>query len=614
MSQSRTLRFVWKHEFTILASILAYLLAFFLLYRSNSSAAAAISVLPVMVVGWYFGLRAGLSAAVLAVLVTVFLLHAVAGQGWYESFRHGSPGFVAAILSGTVVGYLHDLSRKLKQELIERRRVEGELSASKDQYRMLYEETPSMYFTLDTKGTVLSVNQFGAAYLGYSPEELVGQTVLQVFLDLDRAAATQYVTECLAHPGQVFNWELRKVRKDGSRLWVKETARAIPQPGGDFVVLVVCEDITEHKQAVDALRHSEEGLRQLVNVAFEAIAIQGAGVILEVNPAFCRMFGYERDEAIGKTALDFAAPEYRDLVHQKITSGDSDPYEVMALRKDGTTFPVELVGKPISYMGHAARVTALYDLTARSLAETQRLDLALANQKISLLKEFLNTVSHDLKTPLSVIITSLYLIERKPSPKQQKQKLETIKDQAQRLEKLIEDILTVNRLEMLPELTFQPVNVKALLAGLRDEFVTLAEKQHLTIQLNLGQEPPLVDANETELRRALVNLIENALRYTPLGGVITIRTTLDRDRLVIAVQDTGIGIDETDIPHIFEHFYRTDKARATETGGSGLGLAIVKKIVETHGGTIAVESVPKQGSTFRIFLPITQAKPGQLSS
>ena len=138
------------------------------------------------------------------------------------------------------------MSRPAKQ--LTRAYVESALRESEERYRALYDGTPSMYFTVDADGVVLSVNQYGATYLGYGPSELIGQSVLRVFVDEDRHAASEHVRDCLARPGEVFRWELRKIRKDGSRLWVKETARAVREPAGSMAVLIVCEDITDTKR------------------------------------------------------------------------------------------------------------------------------------------------------------------------------------------------------------------------------------------------------------------------------------------------------------------------------------------------------------------------------
>ena len=174
--------------------------------------------------------------------------------------------------------------------------------------------------------------------------------------------------------------------------------------------------VTERKQAEEALRRSEEGLRQVFDAVFEAVVIHDSGLILEVNRAFSQLSGYQRSEVIGKSASVLLPPEAYELIRAKIAVEDTDPYETLGLRKDGTTFPIEIVGKPVIYLGRAVRIWAIHDISARKLAETQRLELALARQKAELLNELLNTVSHDLKTPLSVINTSLYLLQRVEDP------------------------------------------------------------------------------------------------------------------------------------------------------------------------------------------------------
>jgi PAS domain S-box-containing protein len=155
------------------------------------------------------------------------------------------------------------VQRELGDAEVRRRRrlAEEALQRSEERYRVLYEDNPSMYFTTDAEGTVLSVNRFGAEELGYSAEELVGRPVLTVFHPDDREAVREQFTLCVQNPMQTFHWEFRKIRKDGSVLWVKETARAVQNPRGNPVVLVVCEDITERKQAEDALKKRENDLK-----------------------------------------------------------------------------------------------------------------------------------------------------------------------------------------------------------------------------------------------------------------------------------------------------------------------------------------------------------------
>jgi PAS domain S-box-containing protein len=153
---------------------------------------------------------------------------------------------------------LEKANLKYKNELTERVRAEEAWRHSEDRYRTLYENNPSMYFTVDVGGKVLSVNRFGAEQLGYTVEELVGQPVLKVFHEQDKPGVVQQLQSCLQNPAKVYHWEFRKIRQDGAVMWVKEHGRAIRDLDGRIVVLIVCEDITEHKHVEQALRESEK--------------------------------------------------------------------------------------------------------------------------------------------------------------------------------------------------------------------------------------------------------------------------------------------------------------------------------------------------------------------
>jgi PAS domain S-box-containing protein len=260
-------------------------------------------------------------------------------------------------------------------------------------------------------------------------------------------------------------------------------------------------------------------------------------------------------------------------------------------------------GKPLRMIG------ALTDITDRKRAEAEKLELALTRERAQLLHELLNTLSHDLKTPLTIMNTSLYLLEKTPNPVHQKRKVDQIKEQVQLLQRMIEDILASSRLETIPKPDFQPVDLNQIATGVWEQFRTYAEERQITLNLSLAQEAGSFSGSEADLVRAVVNLVENALRYTPPQGNVSIHTFAERDQLAIEVRDTGIGIDQNDLAHIFDAFYRADKARSMDTGGTGLGLSIVKKIVEMHGGSIEVESETGKGSTFRVRLPVSMKPP-----
>jgi PAS domain S-box-containing protein len=244
------------------------------------------------------------------------------------------------------------------------------------------------------------------------------------------------------------------------------------------------------------------------------------------------------------------------------------------------------------------------DITELKRIEREALELAVERERINVLRESITSISHDLRTPLSIINSSLYLLEHLTDPKNQKDKLETIKQQTALLERFIEEVLFSSLLHNAFEISQTPINVNNLVTNAVQSLSPAAEKKNLTVAANLQPTLPAVLGEKTKLERVLANLLQNAITYTREGGSIELRTFVRDAQVGVEVSDTGIGISEDNLPYIFDHFYRADKARTMGKSGMGLGLAIVKQIVEMHGGIIQVESILGQGSTFRVLLPI----------
>jgi PAS domain S-box-containing protein len=244
------------------------------------------------------------------------------------------------------------------------------------------------------------------------------------------------------------------------------------------------------------------------------------------------------------------------------------------------------------------------DITDRKRVEQQALELAVERERVKVLRESITSISHDLRTPLSIINSSLYLLERITDPENQKDKLATIKHQTALLEHLIEEIFVSARLENTLGIAQKPVNLSKLVAGVVKNFCLIAEKKSLAMVTTLQPNLPSILGDETQLERVLDNLLQNAITYTPDGGSIALKTFSQGGRVIVEVADTGIGISQDDLPYVFDHFFRVDRARSTGAGGMGLGLAIVKRIVEMHHGSVEVESTPGQGSVFRVLLPM----------
>ncbi len=242
----------------------------------------------------------------------------------------------------------------------------------------------------------------------------------------------------------------------------------------------------------------------------------------------------------------------------------------------------------------------------RNRLEIDRQQLVIERERNDLLNQLINNLSHDFRTPLTVINTSLYLLKRVHDPRKQREKIEQIEQQTQQLNKLIDAILTISQLDHGQEQTLQPVQINELLQLVAARFRQDLDRKSVTIQFNLSPDFPAMMANYDQLERALMILLENAVHYTE-NGAILLRTCQQPTQLMVEIGDTGIGIAEADLPFIFDRFYRADSARSTYTGGTGLGLAIVRRVVELHGGQIEVESTLGQGSHFRLLFPPSAA-------
>jgi PAS domain S-box-containing protein len=257
------------------AAALGWAQAFLYFHLPQPFTAFALSAIAITY--WYGGTMPGVFAAVLSLLVRGYYFEpeiSTVSRVFYDLVF-----LIFALLMTRITRTRNELevrvaertaeltraNEDLKLEIAERKRAEAELRESEQQWRDVFENNPTMYFMVDAKGTVMAVNPFGAEQLGYNADELVGQPVLGVFYEPDREAVQRNVALCLKQLGRAMTWELRKVRKDSSMLWVRETAKAVARVSGP-VILIACEDITEQKRTEEALRQAQADLAHVNRV------------------------------------------------------------------------------------------------------------------------------------------------------------------------------------------------------------------------------------------------------------------------------------------------------------------------------------------------------------
>lgn len=360
----------------------------------------------------------------------------------------------------------------------------------------------------------------------------------------------------------------------------------------------------------ERLRHDQELYRSILEDQTEFIVRWKVGGIRTfANGAYLRYFGLSREEAIGTSFYPQINEDDHQWIKEKLArispENPIDTFEHRVIRPDGTTGWQEWSDRALfDENGHVVEYQSVgRDITAIKELEERQRELDVAKEREAFLRDFLSTMSHDLQTPLSVMRTNLHMLKR--SPEKQDERIEKIDKQIDRLSGMIGDILTVARLEHLPELERRPNNSATLIENsinpLRDE----AKAKNIGLEVSETLPSAVMNADATEFQRALSNLISNAIKYTPEGGSVKIKTYQEQDKLIIEVADTGIGIEAEDLPHIFERFYRAQNAQRFEKG-TGLGLAIVKRIIELHDGSISASSKPGEGSRFTIQLPLSR--------
>jgi signal transduction histidine kinase len=221
-------------------------------------------------------------------------------------------------------------------------------------------------------------------------------------------------------------------------------------------------------------------------------------------------------------------------------------------------------------------------------------------------RRFVDHAAHEMQTPLTVLQGNLEVTLLKArTPEEYREALINNLEQVERLITLTRSLLTLATFTGdTPPVHLVPLALEPLIHGLVDELTILADERRITLSCASHSVPPIL-GDAQWLKQALINLLDNALRYTPSGGAVTVRLQAVEEGVVVVVEDTGHGIEPDHLPHLFERFYRTDWARAKDSGGTGLGLPIVKDIAEAHGGAISVTSQVGQGSVFTLRLPVS---------
>ncbi len=370
----------------------------------------------------------------------------------------------------------------------------------------------------------------------------------------------------------------------------------------------------ERNAALADLREQKQLYLDLFEGIDDTITLHDfAGNILAVNEAAVRRLGYTRDELLTMKTVDLDDPDYGALFEDRIvkqaTDGNLTDILGTHIAKDGHKIPIHVNSRVITYKGQRAVLAVVRDISALRQAERDTLELSLEHERSQILTRFIRDASHEFRTPLTILATSLELASRITDETKRASYLSRGHEQIAQITKLVSQLALIVELENGRTFNFRPVSVVGLFERLKAQINNKAPARR--VQFEIGPSfPSTFTADNHKLQLALFELIDNAVRYSPDDSVVTVRACHHESALVFEVRDTGSGISPQAQKLVFNRFYRTDVAHSTP--GFGLGLAIVKLVIEGHHGRVEMESVPNLGSTFRLILnpPASQSADG----
>lgn len=318
------------------------------------------------------------------------------------------------------------------------------------------------------------------------------------------------------------------------------------------------------------------------------------------NGSLSRLFNLA-ESAVGRTLMEvFREASLRETAVAALEGeGPQSRQLLLNVLQNGRYTPRHFTVTIVRIEGGTGGVAIFHDITELN---------ALAGAR----RDFVANVSHELRTPLSIINGYLETLldgamDDRPTARRF---LETMSRHGERLNLLIEDLLSLSQLESRPGagLNFAPVDLRSCLERVIERLEPLIAEKRAEVALDLPRQAPEFEADAQRLDQVFLNLLENALKYAGDGGAprIQVSAVFEAGAVQVAVQDNGPGIPRLDLPHLFERFYRVHKDRSRSVGGTGLGLAIVKHVVQAHGGEVTVESEPGHGATFRVRLPLSR--------
>ena len=483
--------------------------------------------------------------------------------------------------------------------------TEEELATERSHLETLFEVNGSGMLVVSSTRQILQVNTQFCHQFGYSREELVGESARILHLDQQHyeawAPRYQEAKEGRAMVSVEYPWR----RKDGSVFWCLFAGVKMQLPNGEPGVLWNVVDITERKEAEKSMALMSFALDTVHEAAY---LVDQTAHFQYVNQAACRATGYSRDEllkiGISDIDADFPADQWTDF-WQQLANQRSMTLECHHKTKSGQLYPVEVSANYFEFNGQSYNLGLARDITERRKIEAVLRESKEQAEAANRAKtEFLANMSHEIRTPMNGVIGLTELMLGTELTKEQREYAELIKLSGRNLVGLITDILDLSKIEAHKiELETRDFNLQTETNDTINLLYLRAREKGLELDLLIDPDVPLLLRGDSgRLRQIIYNLIGNAIKFTAKGSVsLHISTEYENDQnitLRFLVRDTGIGIATDKLELIFEAFTQGDGSTTRSYGGTGLGLTISRELAALMGGTVGVESIEGEGSTF----------------
>ena len=405
----------------------------------------------------------------------------------------------------------------------------------------------------------------------------------------------------------------------GPRSMLLNARRFPPDGGHPTLVLLAIQDVTDLRRSDAALQDSELRFRRLFLTAKDGILILDAalGTIIEANPFMCGLLGYEVEDFLGKELWEIGLFRDKDAnraAYAKLRETGYIRYEHLPLKtRGGGEVDVEFVSNLYTVGDHQVAQCNIRDITERSRLEREaRAQAAVLADLHRRKDEFLAMLSHELRNPLSPILNAVHLLRLQGDENLiQHEARRIIERQVGQLAHIVDDLLEVARFTS-GKVRLDPMrlDVRSIVERAVETTRPLIDAKRHSLTVDVPAEPIWLDADPTRLEQVVVNLLNNAAKYTDEGGRMWLRARVSGREMALSVRDSGIGIDLEKFPDIFDMFTQADRSLDRSRGGLGIGLSLVQRLVEMHGGTVEVHSDgPGRGSEFTIRLPLPAGEP-----